>query len=139
MKSFKQLINEAKMYAIDASGKRKISEVDSINFHHSSLQKSLGYDNLVKVSVTFHNAYKKSGNYISATGKKDQFSNANVRNLVSNGMSVEYPVVEICKEGKIKFINGQHRYSVGERLKMERCVVMSSESCANAKKHEYTM
>lgn len=137
MKSFKELIQEAKMYAIDPSGKKRISEVNSINFHHSSLQKSLGYDNLVKVSDQFHDAYKKSGNYISMTGKKDQFSNKKVRELISKNIQVEYPVVSVCKEGKIKFKEGQHRYAIQSRLKMERCVAMSEESCKNAKRKGY--
>lgn len=137
MKSFIDILKEAKIYSIDVNGNKKLSSIDKINFHHSALQKSLGYDTVVKVSDAFHDAYKKSGNYVSNTGKNDKYSNTNIRNLISKKMDVEYPTVSVCKEGKIKFSNGAHRYAMQSRLKMEKCVVMSSESCGNSKKHNY--
>ena len=137
MKKFKAFLKEAKIYSHNPDGSKKINNINSINYIHSDLQKAKGFNNLVKVSDSFHDNYKKSGDYISVTGINDKYSNKNIRNLLSNNMNVEYPEVSICPKGSINFTNGQHRYGLSHRIGQEKMVTMNSESCSNAKKYGY--
>lgn len=130
-------LGESRIYNINPDGSKTIEKIEKINFIHSNLQKSKGYDNVVEVSDIFHDNYKKSKNYVSMTGKKDPLSNKKIRDMLAKNNEIEYPEVSVDEEGNISFDDGQHRYGMITRLKTERLVCMSSESCDNAKKHGY--
>ena len=137
MKTFKQHLKEANLYSINIDGNKKLNKVETINFQHSNLQKSLGFSELVSVNDSFHNVYKKSKNYISRTGKNDKYSNNRIRDLIVKQTEMEYPVVDVDEEGNIEFKNGSHRYQFFEVLKMNKKVAMTEQSKKNCKKHNF--
>lgn len=137
MKSFKEFLKEAKIYSVNPDGTRKLSKVEGVKFIHSQLQKSLDYTEVCNVSDTFHEVYKKSDSYISATGKKDKLANERIRDLMSKNQEMEYPSVDVCPQGNVTFKQGAHRYMMQGRLNMPKTVAMSKESYKNAKKNNY--
>lgn len=137
MKSFKEHLKEYKIYSVNPDGSKSLNKIEQINFHLSDLQKSQGYKNVVEVSDLFHSNYKKSEEYISISGKKDKYSNENIRNLMKNGNNLEYPCVNVDGDGNIKFVNGGHRYGIMNRLKMERKVCLADNCLENCRKHGY--
>ena len=137
MLKFKTFLKESKIYSHNPDGSKKLNKVESINFKHSDLQKSKGYSNLVSISDNFHEAYKKSNNYVSVTGKNDKLANKNIRELISKQIEMEYPEVEIDEKGNINFVNGKHRFALEKFINSNVFVVMKDKCLVNAKKYGY--
>lgn len=138
MLKFKDIF-EAKIYNIKPDGTKEIKDICAFSPVLTTLQKCQGYSSVIDVSDLFHEQYKKSGNYISMSGrgKRDQRSNKWIRNLLTNGTILQMPIVEVCEKGSIRFLDGQHRYAIMHKLKMNKQIAMTSESYKNAKKYNY--